>query len=187
MTVQFPVLPRGAVVTPRLVRYGGDLISTLGGPTQRISRFGTRYAVTVELPTLDAVCAGRWLACPLAAEANGDTLTLIMPQALTVPPYAGTPTGTGPAGAVVIDILGPAAILPGTWFSFVSGGRNYLHLVTGVPNANRLTISPALRVPLNATALDFIAPKLEGFCEDTEWSLEWFKYVGHAFTLTESA
>jgi len=185
MTVLFPILPRGAVVTPRLVRYGGDLISSLGGPTQRISRFGTRYAVTVELPTLDAVCAGRWLACPLAAEAHGETLTLTMPQTLAVP--VGPATGTGAAGAVQIQYAGPVPILPGTWFSFVAGGRNYLHLVTGTPAAGSLSISPALRAPMAASAMDFVAPKLEGFVEETEWSLEWFKFVGHGFTLIESA
>ena len=63
MTIQFPPLPRGTVVSPRLVRVGGDLLSSLGGPTQRISRSGSRYAAEVALPILDPVCAALWLAC----------------------------------------------------------------------------------------------------------------------------
>ena len=70
MTVTFPTLPRGTIVSPRLVRVSGDLVSSLGGPTQRITRLGSRYAADVELPTLDPDCGARWLACPLAAEAN---------------------------------------------------------------------------------------------------------------------
>ena len=84
MTVAFPVVPRGAVVSPRLMRMSGDLVSSLGGPTQRITRIGSRFAAEVDLPTLDAACAGRWLGAVLSAEANGDTLALVMPQMLDV-------------------------------------------------------------------------------------------------------
>jgi len=71
--------------------------------------------------------------------------------------------------------------------SFLAGGRNYLHKVTSV-EVDALFVAPALRVVLPAgTALDFITPKLEGFPDETAWSLEYFRFVGHQFTLTENA
>jgi hypothetical protein len=190
MSVTFPVVPRGTVITPHLVRVGGDLVSVLGGPTQRITRIGSRYAADVELPTLDPTCAAEWLACPLTAEGTGDTLILVMPQMLTDPlPPAGL-TGTGTAGSNQLTYVGPAPRpKPGMWFSFMVGGRNYLHLVLAVnATTNVLTVSPLLRVSPSATLLDFANPKLEGFCStDIAWSLEWFRFVGHKFTITENA
>lgn len=186
MTVAFPALPRGTVVSPHLVRVGGDLVSALGGPTQRITRLGSRYAASVELPTLDPVCAGRWLACPLQAEAMGDTLSLAMPQMLDVSSMFGL-AGTGSAGSPTVVYTGatPAA---GMWFSFQAGGRHYLHLVTSVDAAGRkATVAPLLRKALSNTPMEFAKPVLEGFVDDTVWSVEFFRFVGHKFTITESA
>jgi hypothetical protein len=186
MTVVFPRCPRGTVVTPRLVRVGGDLVSSLGGPTQRITRVGTRYAVEVELPTLDAACAARWLACPLAADTSGDTLALIMPQTLDVTAMAGV-TGTGAVGTSEIVYTGPVPEV-GMWLSFRVGGRHYLHQVTELIATGRMRVAPLLRVAIPAvTPLDFLTPKLEGFPDDTSWSVEFFRFIGHTFTLTESA
>ena len=185
MTTAFPPIPRGAVVSPRMVRVSGDLVSMLGGPTQRITRVGSRYAADVELPTLDAACAGRWLGAVLSAEAHGDTLALVMPQMLDVS-TVGLVTGTGAAGAAEITFAG-LGLAPGMWFSFTANGRSYLHMVTAVLTTTTAAIAPQLRAPMAATAMEIQAPKLEGYCDDAAWSLEWFKFVGHSFTITESA
>lgn len=185
--VPFPVIPRGTTVTPRLVRTSGDLVSPLGGPTQRITRLGSRYAFDVDLPTLDAACAAKWLSAPLQAEAEGQTLGLTVPQMIDTDNLVGV-TGTGAVGSNRVTWAG-AAPSAGQWFSFVSGGRHYLHLVTSTDGAAKLArVSPLLRVAMPiGTALEFIAPVLEGFVEETQWSLEFFKFVGHRFTLTENA
>jgi hypothetical protein len=184
--IQFPVVPRGTVVTPQLIRTSGDLVSTLGGPTQRITRIGSRYAATVELPSLDAACAGRWLACPLQAEAMGDTLALVMPQMIDVSHMVPN-LGTGAAGSSRVTFTATTPSV-GMWFSFLANGRHYLHLITGADAATKTaTVSPLLRAPMANTPMDFIHPILEGFADDTSWSLEYFRFVGHKFTLTESA
>lgn len=182
--IQFPDVPRGTVVTPHLVRVSGDLVSTLGGPTQRITRLGSRYAAEVALPSLDADCAARWLGCPLRAEAEGQTLALVMPQMIDAEHMAGV-LGTGVAASNLVTFSGPAP-RPGMWFSFLSGGRHYLHLITDVSGLSA-KVSPLLRKPMSATPMEFVAPLLEGFCDDTAWSLEYFRFVGHKFTITESA
>ena len=186
MTVTFPVVPRGTVITPRLIRVGGDLISTLGGPTQRITRIGSRYAVDVELPSLDAACAARWLSCPLRAEAQGDTLGLIMPQMIDTEHMVPN-LGTGAAGSSQITFTAttPSA---GMWFSFSAHGRHYLHQITGADGGSKTaSVAPLLRAPMANSAMEFRAPVLEGFTDDTAWSLEYFRFVGHKFTITESA
>jgi len=184
--IVFPVVPRGTVVTPQLVRTSGDLVSTLGGPTQRITRLGSRYAASVELPSLDAECAAKWLACPLRAEAEGDTLGLIMPQMIDVTFMNGT-NGTGAAGSSAITFVGHAPS-PGMWFSFNDSNRNYLHLITTVDVAAKTArIAPLLRVAMPGSLMEFTTPFLEGFVDDTSWSLEYFRFVGHRFNVTESA
>lgn len=185
MTVLFPLCPRGTVVTPRLMRRSGDLVSSLGGPTQRITRVGSRYAAQIRLPTLDAECAARWVACPLYAEALGETLSLTMPQTMDVS-HLGAPTGTGVAGSAQVTYSGVAPAV-GMWFSFQAGGRNYLHSITVIGDG-LVMVAPLLRVNMPAgTPLEFVAPKLEGFCDDTSWEVEFFRFVGHEFTITESA
>jgi hypothetical protein len=183
--ILLPPLPRGSSLTTRLVRVGGDLVSTLGGPTQRITRIGSRFAADVQLPTLDAECAGRWLACPLRAEALGETLGLIVPQVQDVSGQVGN-TGTGASGSAAVTYTGPAPVV-GMAFSVAVGGRNYLHTVTDLPAAGQMRVAPLLRVAIAATPLEFVAPVLEGFVGETEWSTEFFRFVGHAFTITESA
>lgn len=184
MTVVLPMIPRGGTISPRLVRTGGDLTSQLGGPTQRITRIGSRYAADVQLPSLDADCAARWLACPLHAEATGDTLGLVMPQMLDVSHLTGI-TGTGAVGSSSVTYLGPSPDV-GMWFSWVSGGRHFLHLVTAV-TGTILAVSPLLRKPMTGALLEFAAPILEGFPDDTAWDLEFFRFVGHKFTIVENA
>ena len=74
------------------------------------------------------------------------------------------------------------------WFSFAANGRNYLHLITGVVGPTTLAISPQLRAPMAATHMEFRGPQAGRFCDDTAWSVEWFKFVcRHKFTITESA
>jgi hypothetical protein len=188
MSVPFPVvIPRGATLTPHLVRVSGDLVSPLGGPTQRITRLGSRYAVDVALPPLDAACAASWLSAPLQAEAIGDTLTLTMPQMIVAARTLGPAHGGGAAGSNVLTLTDGSPPL-GAWLSFAFGGRNYLHLVIGQPAAGQIAVSPLLRVTIpNTTPLELAAPQLEGFADDTAWSLEYVRFVGHKFTLTENA
>lgn len=185
MTVAFPTLPRGTVVTPQLVRYGGDLVSSLGGPTQRITRPGSRYAVEVQLPTLDADCAAQWLAAALSAEAAGDTNTLVVPQMIAEARDMAGVSGTGTAGTAKITVVG--AVPPvGAFLSMLANGRHHLHLVTGVAGLD-LTVAPLLRYSFAGLPLHIANPKLEGYCDETSWSLEHLRFVGHTFTITEAA
>jgi hypothetical protein len=184
--IQLPPLPRGSAVKPKLIRYGGDLVSSLGGPTQRITRPGTRYAADVQLPTLDPGCAAQWVGAALQADAAGDTLGLVMPQTIVDMRTMTGGSGTGAAGTGQVTVSGASPAVGG-WFSFQSGGRHYLHLVTGV-QANVASVSPLLRVAMSSTPMEFVAPVLEGFTDAApEWDVEYFRFIGFSFTLTENA
>lgn len=185
--ILLPVLPRGSIVKPRLVRYGGDLTSVLGGPTQRITRPGTRYAVDITLPTLDPDCAALWLAAPLEADAEGDTVGLVMPQTVEAAKTMTGVVGGGTAGTSTINLQGTHPP-QGAWLSFALGGRHYLHFVTrlGTSTAN---VSPALRVTLpNGSPLELVSPILEGYPPDPPtWEIEFFRFTAQSFTLQENA
>jgi hypothetical protein len=184
--IQLPTLPRGASLKPKLTRYGGDLTSVLGGPTQRITRPGTRYACDVGLPTLDADCGARWVGALLQADTVGDTVGLVMPQTIVDMRTLSGVAGTGASGTPTVTITGPAP-LPGAWFSFQAGGRHYLHQVTTV-SGNTVTVTPLLRVAMSASPMEFIAPILEGFADNPpEWGVEFFRFVEQSFTITENA
>ena len=188
MTVTLPKPPRGTTITPHLIRTGGDLTSVLGGPTQRITRVGSRYSADVEFPPLDADCGAEWLACLLEAEASGQTLSLPMPQMI---PAAKTMTvleGSGSAGSNVISIETLNLPPVGAWLSVFAGGRNYLHFVTAHPGQQQVQVGPLLRVSFpSGTPVEIGTPLLEGFIDDTSWSLDYFRFVGSKFTITESA
>lgn len=188
MTVTLPQPPRGTVITPHLVRTGGDLVSTLGGPTLRITRVGSRYAADVQLPPLEADCAGLWLGAILEAEALGQTLSLPMPQMVVAARTMTQLWGHGSAGGNIIDMESIVSPPVGSWLSFYVNGRSYLHFVTGQPSPQQVQVGPLLRADLpNGTALQIATPLLEGFINDTSWDLEFFRFVGHKFTITESA
>lgn len=187
--IQFPILPRGSAVKPKLIRYGGDLISSLGGPTQRITRPGTRYAADIVLPTLDAACAAEWLAVPLQADTVGDTVGLVMPQTIPDMRTLTGVTGTGTAGTASVAVTGSTPEV-GAWFSFIAGGRHYLHLVTAVKTAApvTLTVTPLLRASITTAPLEFEAPILEGFTDAAPaWDVAYSRFVSQSFTVTESA
>lgn len=185
MTVPLPRLPRQSTVAPRLIRYGGDLTSALGGPTQRIVRLGSRFTVDVQLPTLDAQCAGEWVAAMMRSETLGETVSLIVPQ-LGDGGDVGAATGTAPAASPTMAITGGARVAVGLLFSFVAEGRTYLHQVTGV-GAGVIDIAPLTRVPVSGAALNFANPTIEGFVSETGWSVEFLRFVGQAFAVTENA
>jgi hypothetical protein len=175
-------------VTPHLIRVGGDLTSTLGGPTQRITRIGSRYAADVALPPLDSDCAAQWLSCILEAEASGDTLSLPMTQMIAAARDLPQLYASGAAGSNVITFSNEQVPPVGAWLSIFVGGRSYLHFVTGLAAAAQVTVGPLLRATFPAdTPVECATPLLEGFVNDTSWSVEFFRFVGHTFTITESA
>lgn len=181
--VTLPLPPRLAKISPRLLRFGGDLTSALGGPSQRISRLGSRFAVRVDLPAMDLDCGRQWIAARTKAEAEGSTARLVLAQA-DAAGVVGVTASAGGAGAS-LPVSSVAGISVGLFFSFVVSGHAYLHQVTGIAGGT-LAIAPLLRVtPAAGNALEFAAPVVEGLLDDVAWDLDLMRFIGQSFTLTE--
>jgi hypothetical protein len=67
--VELPDLPRQSKLKPKILRFGSDLTPSLGGPTQRLTRLGARFAVEITLPSVKEGCARTWLAARQKAKA----------------------------------------------------------------------------------------------------------------------
>jgi hypothetical protein len=196
MAIALPDLPWLATVKPQLIDFAADMTPALGGPTQRISRLGSRFAVAVSLPRLDQTQARAWIGARLKARTLGQTLIMAWPK--PAPPGSlGSPEvdGGGQAGATLNakGLTVGATVLAGSFFSFTVSGRNYLHCVTDDVVADgsglaALSIAPLLRAPpANNAALEFVAPQIEGFVSGTteDWDLDVLETFGTSFTLSE--
>ncbi|MFN3585193.1 hypothetical protein [Phenylobacterium sp.] len=183
--VLLPELPRQARVRQRVLRFGTDLNPVLGGPTQRLSRLGARFAIEVTLPPLDLPCARAWLAARAKAEAEGLNVRLVMPQLGDGAALTGRTVVSGAGATMTVD--NATGIEPGMLFSFVDAVPNhaYLHQVTAVSGSD-LSVAPLLRVNPAGFPLRFDAPRVQGFLDELAWDLERLRFVGQTFTLTES-
>ncbi len=196
MSISLPALPWLATAKPRYVDFAADMTPSLGGPTQRVSRLGSRYAIDVTLPRMGGDQARAWIGARLKARVLGQTLLLAFP--LSDPPgdlLAPVVNAGGQAGATLnAKGLRPyVKVLAGSFFSFTVSGRNYLHCVTDDVAADSsghaaLSIAPLLRnSPADSAVLQFVAPQIEGFLSGVteDWDLDVLRTVGATFTLTE--
>lgn len=195
VVLPLPVGPWKA--TPRLVDFGIDAISQTGAGQQRVGRLGTRYAVEfTDLPAYDGDFAAALLGAVLEARTLGQTVTASWP-ATGLGKTLGAPLVNGAnqlGSTLTIDGVTARHIKP-RFFSFVQGGRNYLHMVTRQVTADALgnavlNIAPMLRVaPSDNTALEFVNPQIEGFIQGTldQWTLERLTgALGFSFTIQEA-
>ena len=148
-------------------------------------------------PALAAAAARGIQAARAKARADASTLVFLWPQPTAALAIGGpTVSGAGQAGSLLtVGGLTPGATIPaGTFFSFWSGGRNYLHALTAAATADgsgaaTLAIAPMLRVFPDATAaLNFSAPAIEGYVSGRteDFLLTSRAWVGQpAFTVTE--
>lgn len=184
MPIDLPQLPRKATVDPKLRRFGGDLTPVLGGPVTRLTRLGARFAIEVGLPQMDKVCAAEWISARARAEAEGETLRLVLPQ-LGDGAAAGAPVVTsGAVNSATVTKAGGGLVTEGMLFSFAAGGRTYLHLVTSVLGGT-LGVAPLLRASPVGQALNFASPTVEGLVDEVAWSMSGMRFVGQRFTIAE--
>ena len=222
------LMPAPWTATCSLMEPATDLTPPMGGPTQRISRLGSRWKVAFNsLPALGPVAAQALIALRALARASAQTLVFAWPQPTWNTAYdlsvstdlplntdAGGDTLTvqapgAPIGSPVVSGAGqlgtqlaasgftPGFFIPaGTFFSFQSGGRTWLHCLTAPLGANNagvatLSIAPMLRtMTIGGEVLNFTAPSVEGFIQgkSEDWTLQMLSWVGlPAFTVMEAA
>lgn len=201
MAIALPSTPWARDAVPRMLAWGGQLKPILGGPTQSILRLGTRFALDVAMPPMEAEPTGRtWVAALLQATAQGDTVLFKWPQLSfnTTGMTDGTLTIARPAGSTTINLTGLAATQQVKVGQFISlrnaaTGRRYLHMVTTQKSAtagaiNNVGLTPELRADFAAgDVVDIVTPYIEGLLTGNErdWNLDSAHHTGLAFVIEE--
>lgn len=196
MAVTLPTTSGPRMMTPRLVSRRRDLEPTFNGPTSRIRRIGSRWAIDFEYPPMPYSEAMEWVAALTSAEA--DTVILAIPQPGFDTGAPGTPlvNGGSQLGSVIdLDAFTPVHVVrAGQWFNLTISGQLYLYQVASETVATTggvmaaLPINPMIRrSAADNSAVDFAEPKIEGFLSGNEggWTVDVARTVGLSFTITE--
>jgi hypothetical protein len=194
--ITLPTTPLYNAASPALISQAADLVSPLGGATQRILRLGSRFSIDVTYPAMKYADGRQFLARMIRAEAS--PVAVAFPQRGFAVGAPGAPVvdGAGQTGGV-LAIRGATAgyvFSEGQFFGFVSGGRRYVHLivsdqVVAGDGAATLGIAPLMRVsPADGDVLE-MTPILEGFIQfvgkKLPWTIEMVRRVGVKFTVVE--
>jgi len=178
-----------------LVEFGGVLTPALGGPRQRISRIGTRFAFGVNTPNMDMAEEGqRWSVRLARAKLEGGLIAI--PEGDRAISNVGNPVvATAAAGGSIIQIKDarPGLILPeGKWLSMIHDGRRFAHQITedvlvAENGTVQLPVFPMLRAVLTVGDVAEIAvPKAQGTIEgEFGWSPSLAGYTSFSFMLAE--
>ena len=195
--IDLPTYPGPASADAALIDYGGFLVPGLGGPVQRIDRLGNRFRLSVSLPPMTGVQAGRqWVARLLRAKTEGGRMAF--PLQGFLPGVAGPVAVVGSTNAgKVLAVRGatPNYIFrEGQFFSMLSSGKHHLHFVDAEVIASAtgtatLQITPMIRrQAVDGDLCFFEQPIIEGYVvgEEQQWSMQVGYLIGINFELRES-
>lgn len=195
MAIVLPTSPAPRWMNFWLVSRRRDLEPTFNGPTSRVRRIGSRWAVDFDFPPMTYDDAMAWIAA--LTSADGQTVILKMPQPGFDPGTPGSPlvNGAGQLGSVIdLDGFTPSyAARAGQWFNLIIGGQYFLYQVAAdtVASADVMTdlpINPMIRKSAaDNSAVQFVEPVIEGFLSgrETSWTVDVARHVGLSFTITE--
>lgn len=199
MAITLPTTADVVAMTPRLISRRRDLEPTFNGPTSRIRRLGSRWAIDFELGPLEYQDAMEWVAALTSGEA--ETVIFPVPQLSFDTGAPGTPLVNGGSqlgSSLALDAFTPNYVArAGQWFNLTVSSQLYLYQVAAENIATAsgpggvmadLSINPMIRrSPANDSVANFSTPKIEGFLSgsETSWTVDRGMFVGLAFTITE--
>lgn len=189
MAIALPSYPGPASATPRFVRWGSNLIPSLGGPVQNLTRLGDRHALDVTMPPLSYRDAMAWVQRLKRGLSEGVIFEFPQPGFNTGAP--GSPLVNGAhAGGTTLSIKGLSSgysLAEGQFLSIIHVGRRYLYSANAAGSAS-VVITPMLRTPLsNNDLIEIQTPMIEGYLEGDEqgWTIDAAHHVGLSFTIVE--
>lgn len=196
MTVlTLPTSPGYKTGAPRLLSFGVDQKSAMGGATQRILRLGSRFAIDVEYAPMSYSDAQTFIAFMVQSEANPIALTFPQRGLNIGSPGSPVVNGSGQTGSSLVlrNCAGGYGFQVGQFFDFITAGRRSLHMITAATNANgggvaTLAIAPMLRTsPNDNDTVEVASPYIEGFLPlgAARWSIEMLTRVGVKLTIEE--
>jgi hypothetical protein len=197
MPVVLPASPSPSSMTMTLVSNSIDMKPTLGGPTQRATRLGSRWQCEVTLPPMNYVAALEWMAGLSQASSQVMQLNLPQPDLLGLSAGSLVINGANQAGTS----LAVSGGTPGYTFragQFISifdttGGKLY-QLTAGYTlsgaGAGILPIFPQLRAsPTSGSFVFEDPPIIQGFLTNMSpsWSVDAARTVALTFSILEVA
>lgn len=193
MTIVLPTSPWPLTSSPRLISKRRDIEPDLGGPTQRVQRLGSRWAIDFELPPMDYVDAMAWVSALVAADAEVVRMAVPQPGFDTGEPGSPRVNGGGQQGQTLnLDGFSAYSAKAGQFFSIAHATGRHLHMVrqdqTPVAGVVALAFRPMLRKsPADNTVIELQTPMIEGFLSgrETGWTVDFARTVGLSFTITE--
>ncbi len=186
MAIAIPTLPPGSSTTISLKSSAVDQTPYLGGPVQRVGRMGDRWSYSVDLRPMFASHSRPLIAILL----QGLSAKVLCPVVISGIDLRGQTdvTAASGAGKSIVVTGSTSGKVAGQFFSLVSNGVRYLHMVTAI-NGQTLSINPTLKVRIaGGELLEFHEPKIEGFLEGSEqsWTVGMISNVGLSFRINES-
>jgi len=196
MTITLPTSPAPRDATPIKVSADGVLTPFLNGPLIPLGRLGTRLGLRASYPPIRGAIARQFQARLVRGQTERVVLEWPLldldPGSPPNPQINSTSSGT----ALSVKGLGAGYVYQeGQPLSVVSGGRRYMHLMTGGGAANgsgvaAIGIYPPTRVTyaVNDT-VEIVAPKIEGLInpgEEWSWGYALAHTMDFAFTVVET-
>lgn len=194
--IDLPLSPAPAAATPALLFFGAQLTPALGGPVQQVERMGTRFRLSVTMPPMRGATARQWVARLVRGKSAGVRMPFPLLDFDPGIPGQFLVNGGGQSGkALAIDGGRPNYVFrEGQFFSILTGGQHYLHMVTAETiasgaGAGTIPIEPMLRVsPADNAELHVARPMIEGFIagEELSWEMGLAHFQQWAFDIAEA-
>lgn len=195
-SILLPSSPSVRSARPMVQSFGSVLKPFLGGPTQRINRLGTRWALQVSMPPMPAKVARLWVSA--LSRGSEDGVIMSIPQDIDVGNPGAPKVSAAVSAGMILPLKDMAASYPikaGQFLSIIRSGRRYVHIfasdaVASAGGTISAAIWPMLRVSLSANDVVEIAdPKIEGWLEGNfEWDVLTIPWVQLPdFTISEAA
>ncbi len=172
MTIALPTSSDIRMCGHRLLSARADLRPAFGGGVQRLTRLGSRWAMTFELTLLTHAASLAWS----DLEDESDTVSLRIPQPGINTGSPGTPVvdGAGQTGGT-LNLRGLSAsysVAKGQWLSVATGGLMYLYRARSAATTTgagviAVPIRPMIRAAhADGDSVEIANPQIEGFVRD---------------------
>ncbi|MDX3908425.1 MAG: hypothetical protein QHC67_01205 [Sphingobium sp.] len=176
--------------------FGGILTPFLGGPTQRINRLGTRWAMRFSMPPMAAELARRWVAALAQGVDRGAVMAI--PQDIDVGDPGAPLLSASVTAGTTLPLKGMSAgygVKAGQYLSIIHSGQRYVHIFGADANVSaggtiNASVWPMIRTGLFVNdVVEIAAPKIEGWLDaQFEYDILQLPYVQLPdFTITERA
>lgn len=196
MTIALPTSSDIRMAGHRLISSAVDLRPAFGGGVQRLTRLGSRWAMTFQLTLMTYEDSLNWS----DLEVEGDTVSLRIPQPGVDTGSPGTPVvdGAGQSGSTLnLRGLTPGYVMGKRWLSVSTGGLLYAYRATASATADgsgdiAIPVRPMIRAAhADGDAVEIANPLIEGFVRDLPANAFDINVAGHVaglrFTIEERA